>query len=694
MTTEMEPNNSVAMNMNAVPDLDAGVDYSDLEAKYRVVVNEDYENVIIIDNLPKIDASKEEKLLGVLRKSLFAPAGATPTAEGLFMPRDPETGMSRGYLFVELETAEQAASVFKLAHGYRLDKAHVLYALKFTEFDRLAALGASPKDAEFVPPEPESFVEREFLKSWLEDERARDEFIAVSGNVAAVGRCNRDAAPEPVYSRTNWTDGNVLWSPYGSFLTTFHGQGTALWGGASFARLARFPHPGAQAAFYSPREHFLVTQSVFNPQAPTEPNVLVWEVQGARLVKGFVVEELNSREAVEEAQLQWAFDEAYASRLFTDHVAIYEVPSFALLDRKPMRLEGVRLVSWSPVTHDLVYWVPGTENAPTRVALWNLPTRSVLRTKNLFNVQGILVHWQSEGEFLLLQVDRLAGKGRKTITSNLELFRLRARDIPVEVIECPERVEALQWEPRGSRLLTAHNVEFRNIVRIYDAASGDRGSNVTLVGTLERKQLTHYVWSPRGDFLLLAGLDTTSAFLEFWSVNEMAMLASREHFMATDVAWDPSGRYVSSWVSYWRHQIENGYALWDFKGDLIAKANQPRFTGFSWRPRPPSLLSRERVREIRRNLRAYSERFEAEDAANQAQATTDSSEGKRKALDEWVLYRVRCQQAYDARARLRESVIGRRESQSASATGATKIVQEWQEDAVVETVEEVIADAE
>ena len=44
------------------------IDFTDLEAKYRVTLDEDFDNILIIDNLPKIDASKEEKLMGVLKK--------------------------------------------------------------------------------------------------------------------------------------------------------------------------------------------------------------------------------------------------------------------------------------------------------------------------------------------------------------------------------------------------------------------------------------------------------------------------------------------------------------------------------------------------------------------------------------------------------------------------------------------------
>lgn len=44
-----------------------------------------------------------------------------------------------------------------------------------------------------------------------------------------------------------------------------------------------------------------------------------------------------------------------------------------------------------------------------------------------------------------------------------------------------------------------------------------------------------------------------------------------------------------------------------------------RFYQFSWRPRPPSLLSEADLKEIARNLRKYSEKYAKEDDVLMAQ---------------------------------------------------------------------------
>merc|ERR1712059_154483 len=45
-------------------------------------------------------------------------------------------------------------------------------------------------------------------------------------------------------------------------------------------------------------------------------------------------------------------------------------------------------------------------------------------------------------------------------------------------------------------------------------------------------------------------------------------MGSGEHFMCTDIEWDPTGRYVATGVSYWAHKVDNAYWLWNFQGKM------------------------------------------------------------------------------------------------------------------------------
>lgn len=86
-------------------------------------------------------------------------------------------------------------------------------------------------------------------------------------------------------------------------------------------------------------------------------------------------------------------------------------------------------------------------------------------------------------------------------------------------------------------------------------------------------------------------------------------------------------------------QMENGYHLYDFKGVLLREEHIDRFKQFAWRPRPPTLLSKDEQKAVRRNLREYSRTFEEQDVARKTTANKAVIEHRRRLLDEWRAWR-------------------------------------------------------
>jgi len=96
-------------------------------------------------------------------------------------------------------------------------------------------------------------------------------------------------------------------------------------------------------------------------------------------------------------------------------------------------------------------------------------------------------------------------------------------------------------------------------------------------------------------------------------VNVMQTIGEAEHFMCSDIEWDPTGRFVATSVSHWRHQMENGYNMWSSHGRPLGHIKHDKFYQLLWRPRPPTLLTEHKEKEVRRNLRDYSKTYEEED---------------------------------------------------------------------------------
>ena len=45
--------------------------------------------------------------------------------------------------------------------------------------------------------------------------------------------------------------------------------------------------------------------------------------------------------------------------------------------------------------------------------------------------------------------------------------------------------------------------------------------------------------------------------LEFYDTSDVVCMNQAEHFMATDVEWDPTGRFAATSVSWWAHKVRN-----------------------------------------------------------------------------------------------------------------------------------------
>ena len=135
--------------------------------------------------------------------------------------------------------------------------------------------------------------------------------------------------------------------------------------------------------------------------------------------------------------------------------------------------------------------------------------------------------------------------------------------------------------------------------------------------------------------------------------------------------------------------MENGYHLYDFKGELLREEHVDKFKQLLWRPRPLTLLSKEEQKQIRKNLREYGRVFDEEDSRRKNIANVEVIEARRAVLSEWLAWREREQEelrADRAEAGLAEDL----EEELAPGKAA-----DGEENAVVEEiVEEVMEETE
>ncbi|KAI7976258.1 hypothetical protein EIK77_010731 [Talaromyces pinophilus] len=250
------------------------------------------------------------------------------------------------------------------------------------------------------------------------------------------------------------------------------------------------------------------------------------------------------------------------------------------------------------------------------------------------------------------------------MATNLEIFRIKEKGVPVEVVDSlKDTVINFAWEPKGDRFVLITSGEAvagaatapKTAVSFFapEKVKGPGIGNFRLVRTIERKTSNGIYWSPKGRFVVVATVHSQSSFdLDFWDMDfegekpeaekdlnaNVMLLKTAEHYGVTDIDWDPTGRYVVSSASVWTHSMENGWNIHTFAGETLAEHPTEKFKQFLWRPRPPTFLSKEEQKQVRKNLREYSKEFDEEDKYAVDIANTAVVEKRKRVLNEWLAW--------------------------------------------------------
>ncbi|CAG9774050.1 unnamed protein product [Ceutorhynchus assimilis] len=590
-----------------------------------------YENVIVVDGVPQVGPNRLEKLKSVINK-IFNKFGNIVNE---YYPVTAD-GTTKGYVFLEYSNANHVLEVVNLTNNWKLDKQHTLSVNLFTDFDKYDSI-----PDKWEPPTPSPYEGQADLHYYLLDPDAYDQFAVVTVNVQSV-QIWQNTLPEPtlVEERNNWTQTYIKWSPLGTYLATFHKLGIALWAGPQFTQHKKFTHAYVQYIDFSPCEKYLVTFSAQgDPANPDQKSIIIWDVRTGLEKRSFNPEGPSAWPI-----FRWSHDDKYFGRVGNDVLSIYETPSFGLLDKKSIKINGIRDFNWSPTDNVVAYWVAEDKDVPASVTLLELPNRNEIRKKNLFNVADCKIHWQKSGDYLCVKVDRYS-KVRKEknetkysgMYCNFEIFHMREKQVPVDSVEIKEPIQAFAWEPVGTKFAMIHGESPNINVSFYEVKVG---LAPILLKKFEKRACNHLFWSPGGQFIVLAGLGANGGgSLEFVDTNEFLVMNTTDHFQMSDVEWDPTGRYIFTGVSFWKCKVDTGYWMWSFQGKILKRINLERFAQILWRPRPATPLTEKQQKEIKKNLKKYYAQFESKDRMRQSKASKELIEKRAALMEKFNQYR-------------------------------------------------------
>ena len=93
---------------------------------------------------------------------------------------------------------------------------------------------------------------RSGMHSWLQDPFQRDQFLIRYKDQVEVYWCD-SPSPQLVHdgkSDLSCSQPPIEWSPLGTYVVTYHGQGIMLHSGSSFTECGRFPHKDVQRVLF------------------------------------------------------------------------------------------------------------------------------------------------------------------------------------------------------------------------------------------------------------------------------------------------------------------------------------------------------------------------------------------------------------------------------------------------------------
>ena len=395
-----------------------------------------------------------------------------------------------------------------------------------------------------------------------------------------------------------------------------HVKGVLLWAGPSWARLKRFTHPGVNLIDFSPNENYVVTWShrpiqvdEDNPILSEEEdgkNYVVWDLATGKPLRSFTNLEQGPttdadgnpvKKKLQWPAFKWSADDKYVARMTQGQsISVYELPNMNLLDKTSIKIEGVVDFEWAPMSPQregvktyeqlFCFWTPEIGSNPAKVGVMSIPSKEIVRTRNLFSVSDAKLHWQSQSQYVCVKVDRHS-KSKKSLVTNLEIFRIREKGVPVEVVDSiKDPVINFAWEPKGDRfvLITTGEIPANTAVPPKTSVSffctekskGQSAGNFRHIKTSEKRNSNGIYWSPKGRFVCVATVQSAqSCEIDFWDLDfegekeekdkdlnaNLQFMTTTDHYGVTDVEWDPTGRYVATSGSSWKHAVSSKFSL-------------------------------------------------------------------------------------------------------------------------------------
>lgn len=660
------------------------------------VLNESFDDTIIIDGLPKVDPAKAPKLLGFVEKK-FEPYKPVD----LNLPTGPDNN-SLGFIIMRMASPEAAKAALAM-NGKPMDKIHTFAVFPFGEMDQYENV---PEQYTPLDPSAAAVKTAPYLQDYLLDQQAREQILlrfqddhhSHHTHISYID-AHTDSILVPHFTADEFTSqGKSLttqqagFSPKGSYMYTFHQKGIALWGGANYQRLTSINHPNAVELAFSPCERWIVTMSE-QPAPSIFCDVAVWDISNAQVVVRYNTILRDQPWPF----FQWSFDGNFFGRVANRKIeskdkngadvvkfdpigiAIYDMTKREVVGGKPLPAPNLSDFQFSPAGPELAYCIVGKDMVPSRLVIYDVEKKRELRNNPTFGVENWQLAWQETGQHLIVYVERKLDK--RTSVNAVDVYFPKKKNCPLVELPLPKQASRIQISPTQNKILitTFHinekgqsKAEFTALTFTESAISQIWSDIIPAPSQANPKQLNQVFqtrWSPQGEVFFIAAF-TTSATVSLYDASKTThvdlLAADLQLAGANKIEWDCTGRYFA--LAALQPYPTPGQApqkkkcrlqIYHFQGGLVCETQFASLFDFQWRPQPIIALTPEQQQQVKAELRSkYWSRFDHIDDKYEKSKFNEVTHRRQQLKAAWKELRTRSIAKYKESHEIRSELYG------------------------------------
>lgn len=578
----------------------------------------------------------------------------------LFLLTDKVTGLVSG-AFMMFATEDAAEAALAKLNLYHLTRSDVITTYRWSALDR-----AQAPEEDYVPPTmpEEAAGEDDFSHSMAEDAQARPQYL-IKGGIAldcewysfdwekgqpvlyrrpdfrksdSIGRWSemdrhyKSLRNGLVSSLASAVRPLPVWSSYGTMVISEHESGLRVWGGRTMALLFEIPED-VEAFMVSPREKYIVIK--------TANDLSVWNLRTARKIRTLGNLDLHTddlwpivRFSADDSLVvvcKTGFLPDTPNKVGIGKLNIYGSEKMRVVKgddpsatSHTFAIAGLYKADWNPSVGTQIAYVSCLDaNQGWKVVISdihfaeedNVASEEILIQRNFMNAERLDMLWHPAGTHLAVKV---------TLKKSVEycFFHITPRNVAAIQLQVKPGhfANRFAWQPGGEYFAI---ILEKPVVTGGSATAQLAESSVMQIYSIKHNKLklmyetltstTHLLWAPKGTRLVAVNFN--KSILHFFHVNNSGIVVDKRklnNVSGTDARWDPTGRFLATWVSSLRNTtMAPQYRIFDGNGIKLFEKEMKPFSHFAWRPLPPSLLNEQDVLKVKESMKMILEDYNA-----------------------------------------------------------------------------------